>query len=67
MLTKSQLIAALADVPDDAPVVLDMSIESFMEVVVEVDPEGVRICPDVEHDGEAADAVADLRSMYGVA
>lgn len=47
-MTKTELLAALAGVPDDAPIVLDVGLEGFFEVVVLVDDagEGVRIIPD---------------------
>lgn len=58
-MTKSELLAALAALPDDTPVVLDVGDGcGYLDLAVHVDAEGVRLAPADDPEGrEFAEAV----------
>ena len=58
MLTKAQLLAVMADLPDDSPVALDVGIDTLFDVCAFADDGGLRIAlPD---DDEEAKVLAGV-------
>jgi len=61
-VTKSELIAALGDLADDTPVVLDAGIGTYLDLQVHLDDEGVRLAP--ADDAEGQDFIAAARAAF---
>jgi hypothetical protein len=61
-VTASELIATLSRLPADAPVILDVSIGTFLDVEARTDDEGVRLVP--AGDKEGTEFVSAVRTLF---